>query len=901
MPVDRPSDGHAAGKATGGLAVTTRSDPALDTILEDFLTRREDNQTPAPEEYLARHPEFAEELGQFFSDLEFVDTKLADQRGTFPALSLPDIGLPDIGLDRPDGNATNGGRVVRDWNLAPATDGSAGSTTQLPAIGRFKVLEELGSGSQGVVYKAEQLGTKRIVALKIIREGAFASAVERRRFENEVQLSSQLKHPNIVAIFECGRDQGRDFFAMEYVEGVPLDVYLSSRTLSVDETIQLLLQVCDGVNYAHQHGIIHRDLKPTNVIVDSHGKAHILDFGLAKRIVDEESVPAARVTQVGMFAGTWHYASPEQVRRDAGLLDVRSDVYALGVIFYEALTDAYPYPIDGESRAKIAEHILETVPLRPSAIRADIDDDVDTIVLRALQKDPARRYQSAAAFGEDLRRYLAGEAIEAKRDSHWYILRMTLRRYRWQATAALVGVAVLVSFAVTVTILYADATAARATTEVRSELVRSSQQYLVEKLDDLHRLSNAVREIRETDRLHPAVQRLQKPLQTAPAQLLLEASKNIPNTIDKMMHLADTPDFADGKAWLNAKRRRLEEIESATLSFRFEFPTMDDAADADWIIFGLPMHVGEAEQVSKALVALALLDFHDGNDDSAIRNLSAARSLALDLGDGRTLIPIDSSIATRMRTYEALLYILEASATQGTRGEAYIAFAMSDPPLASYKEVLITERLKLSQLVEGATRAGRLGGSRYLDLDALETRFPGLYESLGPGPDGRPRHVLDVSVEELSEAIERFAHEAQSWENLPLREVAGRQTALHATLASHDSTRVLTPLLPNLRPCLVMRARVDAMRSATLLAAYVCRYHLDRGEWPERLSDAVPQDTSMTTIDPYTGVEFGYRIVNGNPVLNSISDDGHDSHGRPAAWGQPTTEVVFFSVNRPNG
>ncbi|MEK7757120.1 MAG: serine/threonine-protein kinase, partial [Planctomycetota bacterium] len=463
--------------------MTARSDPALEAILEDFLTRREDNEQPAPGEYLARHPEFAEELGQFFNDLEFVNTRLADERRTFPGLSL-------------DGPGENYELRITNYK----TTNRAGSTMQLPAIGRFKVLEELGSGSQGVVYKAEQLGTKRIVALKIIREGAFASAVERRRFENEVQLASQLKHPNIVAIFECGRDQGRDFFAMEYVEGIPLDAYLSSRTLSVDETIQLLLQVCDGVNYAHQHGVIHRDLKPTNVIVDSHGKAHILDFGLAKRIVDEESVPAARVTQVGMFAGTWHYASPEQVRRDAGLLDVRSDVYALGVIFYEALTDAYPYPIDGESRAKIAEHILETIPLRPSAIRGDIDDDLDTIVLRALQKEPDRRYQSAAAFGEDLNRYLAGEAIEAKRDSHWYVLRMTLRRYRWQATAALVGVAVLVSFAVTVTILYAEATAARATTEVRSELVRSSQRYLVEKLDDLHRLSNAVREIRETDR-----------------------------------------------------------------------------------------------------------------------------------------------------------------------------------------------------------------------------------------------------------------------------------------------------------------------------------------------------------------------------------------------------------------
>lgn len=874
--------------------MTGRSDPALEAILEDVLTRREGNEQPTADEYLARHPEFAEELSRFFSDLQFVDTRLADERKIFPDLNLPDLDLPDIGLEGPDGNVTNGDRLVRDSNLAPAT---AGSTTQLPAIGRFKVLEELGSGSQGVVYKAEQLGTKRIVALKIIREGAFASAVERRRFENEVQLASQLKHPNIVAIFECGRDQGRDFFAMEYVAGVPLDVYLSSRTLSVDDTIRVLLQICDGVNYAHQHGVIHRDLKPTNVIVDSHGRAHILDFGLAKRIVDEESSPAARVTQVGMFAGTWYYASPEQVRRDAGLIDVRSDVYALGVIFYEALTDTYPYPIDGESRAKIAEHILETIPLRPSAIRGDIDDDLDTIVLRTLQKDPDRRYQSAAAFGEDLNRYLAGEAIEAKRDSHWYVLRMTLRRYRWQATAALVAVAVLASFAVTVTILYADATAARATTEVRSELVRNSQQYLVEKLDDLHRLSNAVREIRETDRSHPAVQRLQKPLQPVPALLLLEATKYIPDTIDKMMRLVDTPDFADGKVWLNAKRRRLEEVESATRSFRFDFSTKVEAGQPDWIIFGLPMHVGEAEQVSKALVALALLDFHDGNDDSAIRNLGAARSLVLDLGDGRTFFHADSSNTARLCTYEALLYMLEASAMQGARADTYSALVSSDPPLESYREVVIAERLKLSQLFEGAIRAGRYGGTPYLDLDALEEFFPGLRDNFGPLPDAN-RRFFEISMSELREAIGRFANEAESWEELPIREVFRRNSVIRQNLASNPATSVLTPLLPDLRPGLILRARVGAMRSATLLAAYACRYHLDRGVWPTRLADAVPPNTSMMMLDPYTGVEFGYRVVDGNPVLYSLNDDGNDDGGTPGAWGLSGTDVVFFRPAR---
>lgn len=854
--------------------MTARSDPALEEILEDFLTRREDNEKPTPHEYLARHPEFAEELGQFFNDLDFVDTRLADERGL----------LHDLGLDRLHGDEQ---------------DRMADSQMRLPAIGRFKVLEELGSGSQGVIYKAEQLGTKRIVALKIIREGAFASAVERRRFENEIQLASQLKHPNIVAIFECGQDHGRDYFAMEYVEGVPLDAYLSSRTLAVDETIRLLLQVCDGVNYAHQHGVIHRDLKPTNVIVDYQGRAHILDFGLAKRIMEETPVPEARMTQVGTFAGTWHYASPEQVRRDAGLLDVRSDVYALGVILYEALTDTYPYPIDGESRTTIAKHILETIPLRPSTIRADIEDDLDTIVLRALQKDPPRRYQSAAAFGEDLRRYLAGEAIEAKRDSRWYLLRMTLRRYRWQAAAAVVAAAVLTSFAVTVTFLYAEATAARATTEVRSQLVRGSQQYIVEKLDDLHRLSNAVRQVRETNPGHPAVQRLQKPLQPAPAKLLNDAVADMPDEIDKAMRRVDTPAYADGEAWLTARHRQLDGIEAATRSYRFDYGIMVKAVRPDWIISESPVNVGESEQLCKAFVARALQQFHTREDTLAIGSLSVARSIALDLGDGRTGYHKEASTISRMRTYEALLLILEATATQGARAEGYITWAASDPPLSSYREAIIAERLKLSQLFEGALRAGKLGGPQYLDLDALDARLPGFTHSIWKSPDGNGLSSLDVTLDDVTEFIERFTHEAESWAELPIRDIAPRIAALRSNLATRNATRALTPLLPNLIPGLIMRVRVEAMRNATLLAVYVCRYRLDRGVWPARLVDAIPPQASATTLDPYTRVEFGYRIVDGSPVLYSVNDDGADDQGLPGTWGQPATDVVFFSPRTP--
>ncbi len=860
--------------------MAARSWPALEAIVEDFLTRREANEQPAPLEYLSRHPEFSEELGQFFKDLEFVDTRIACERGS----------LLNRSLDGLHANTSSGGnRPV----------GGADSSTQLPAIGRFKVLEELGHGSQGVVYKAEQLGTKRIVALKIIREGAFASVVERRRFENEIQIASQLKHPNIVAIFECGQDHRRDFFAMEYVEGVPLDVYLGSRTLAVDETIRLLLQVCDGVNYAHQHGVIHRDLKPTNVIVDSEGKAHILDFGLAKRIVDEESATEPRMTQIGIFAGTWHYASPEQVRRDSGLLDVRSDVYALGVILYEALTDAYPYPIDGVAKAKIADHILNTMPVRPSAIRADIDDDLDTILLRALQKDPDRRYQSAAAFGEDLHRYLAGEAIEAKRDSRWYLLRMTLRRYRWQTAAAGLAAIVLASFAATITVLYAEATSARATTEIRSQLVRGSQQYIVEKLDELQRFSNAVRQVRETHPFHPAVQRLQLPLQPIPAQLLHDAVMDIPDEIERSMHLVGSAGFAESEAWLEARRHQLGGIEDASRSYRFNFGNKIETGHPDWIIYNFPVNVGEAEQCCRALAARALHHFHARDDRRAITSLTAARSIALDLGDGRTVYHKEASTTSRMRTYEVLLFIFEATVEQGRRIEPYIAWAASDPPLPSYKEAVIAERLKLSQLFEGILRAGKLGGHQYLDLEALDARLPGFARSIWNSPDGNGPGSLDVSLDDVSEFIESFTQEAETLGELPIRDVSSRYAALRSNLGRRNATRILTPLLPDLVPGLTLQARVEAMRNTALIAAFLCRHHLDHGAWPPQLKEVIPQSESAIMVDPYTRVEFGYRTARGNPVLYSVNEDGVDDEANPGVWGQPGTDVVFFSPRVP--
>ena len=382
-------------------------------IIADVMMRRAAGEEVEESEFERRHPDLMPELHEQFRRLRAIETAAECARTQDPQRALE--------IDN---------------------DGDQGSIDYIQSqLEGYRILERLSRGGQGVVYKAVQKTTNRTVAIKVLLDGALASARKRHRFAREVEFISRLNHPNIVTLFDSGVTGSPHYFAyfaMEHVEGVPIDGYMMVERPPVADMVRMFRDVCGAVSYAHQRGIIHRDLKPSNILVDGDGQPRILDFGLAKELSTEElRSDVSAVSIPGQIVGTLQYLSPEQVGGEDEETDVRSDIYSLGVVLYQILTGRFPYRVAGkleETRKNITsvEPMSARKALRSDGNRHFVDPDaipvdLEAIVLMALRKEKDRRYQSAAAMADDLDCYLKGEAVRAKADSSLYVFRKNIR------------------------------------------------------------------------------------------------------------------------------------------------------------------------------------------------------------------------------------------------------------------------------------------------------------------------------------------------------------------------------------------------------------------------------------------------------------------------------------------
>ena len=310
-------------------------------------------------------------------------------------------------------------------------------------FGDYELLEQIGRGGQGVVFRARQKSLNRTVALKVISLGQWASRAHLKRFRLEAEAAARLEHPGIVPIHEVGERDGQCYFSMKFIEGGHLDEVVQQTPMSIRQAVELITKVARTIHYAHEHGILHRDIKPGNILLDQKGEPHLTDFGLA-RLVESEST----VTRTLEVLGTPSYMAPEQAAGNNAAISGATDVYGLGAVLYQLLTGQPPFA--GGTTYETIKLLLDTEPRQPRLLNPKIDRDLSTICLKCLEKDPKRRYSSAVALAEDLDRWLKHEPVRARRTGVFTRGTKWVRRNPGIAVMAAMLIALAVPLGVTI-------------------------------------------------------------------------------------------------------------------------------------------------------------------------------------------------------------------------------------------------------------------------------------------------------------------------------------------------------------------------------------------------------------------------------------------------------------------
>jgi TRAP transporter TAXI family solute receptor len=383
---------------------------AVDALLAEYLRRIDAGESVDREEFIAAHPECADELREVLETAALVEFMAGPLDGQQDEQDIDTEFGVGVSVGNPvDGEAptlppTNGEDITR-----TVPDSSAGETRLLEPseFGDYELLEVIGRGGMGVVYKARQIKMDRIVAVKMIRAGRLASDEDVQRFYTEAQAAGKIDHPNIVTVYEVNQIDGHHFFSMDYVEGEDLAALLKKGLLKPKRSARYLRDAALAIHAAHETGVLHRDMKPANILIDEDDRVLITDFGLAKHIDKNEGL-----TETGMTLGTPNYMPPEQAAGDLRMFGPHTDVYSMGAILFVMLTGRTPFRSD--SIARTIFDVIHTEPPAPRSINKNADVDLETICLKCLAKEPANRYASAAELAEDLDRFLNDQPILAK-------------------------------------------------------------------------------------------------------------------------------------------------------------------------------------------------------------------------------------------------------------------------------------------------------------------------------------------------------------------------------------------------------------------------------------------------------------------------------------------------------
>ncbi|MFC1582070.1 protein kinase [Planctomycetota bacterium] len=334
-------------------------------------------------------------------------------------------------LDTMHENYEPEGRVFPAAGTEPPSNGRISGVPQQGMKDKYELLDEINRGGMGVIFRARQKSLDRILALKVMLSSAFASPKARQRFMQEAHTLAQLQHPNIIRVYDSGEYEDTYYFAMDYIDGMDLSDYARENRaiLTPTKKLEMIAKVLDAVHYGHEQGIVHRDLKPANIMIDQHHEPIVMDFGIAKIVAetDEDEVDN-KITAEGDVIGTPQYMAPEQAAGRSKAIGPRTDVFAMGIITYELLCGKLPF--NGNDVHEIMNAIFVMEPVSPLKHNRDLNWEIEAIILKAMEKAPRERYQSAFEMKADIYRYLAGEPIQAKRISTLYYLRKKIKRHK---------------------------------------------------------------------------------------------------------------------------------------------------------------------------------------------------------------------------------------------------------------------------------------------------------------------------------------------------------------------------------------------------------------------------------------------------------------------------------------